>query len=118
MRLANEPLLMELADRFYSGVTDDRVLRALYPDADLTAAARHLGWFLVEFWGGPITYSKVRGYPSLRIRHIPFPITAELRDRWLGHMRTALAEVAIDEPDKAKLWQWFTAEAEVLVNVP
>ncbi|MEV4313817.1 globin [Actinocrispum sp. NPDC049592] len=118
MRLASESLLMELADRFYVGVTGDDALRAMYPDADLTAAAQHLGWFLVEFWGGPITYSKARGYPSLRIRHLPFPITVELRDRWLAHMRTAMAEVAIDEPDKAKLWRWFTAEAEALVNLP
>ena len=116
-RVANEELLTELAGRFYAGVAEDDVLRALYPDADLTAAARHLAWFLIQFWGGPLDYFDTRGHPDLRLRHVPFPITGELRDRWLRHMGTALAGVALTEADRAKLWRWFTAEAGALVNV-
>lgn len=116
-RIATEELLAELADRFYAGVADDAVLRAIYPDADLTVAARHLGWFLVQVWGGPLTYFTHRGHPDLHARHVPFPITEDLRDRWLRHMRVALDEVAIAEGDRSKLWRWFVAEAEALVTV-
>ncbi|GAB1510820.1 globin domain-containing protein [Actinophytocola sp. KF-1] len=117
LRVASEELLTELAERFYAEVAQDAVLRALYPDADLTVAARHLGWFLVQFWGGPLTYFSTRGHPDLHARHVPFPITEDLRDRWLRHMRTALAGVAVTEADRAKLSRWFAAEAEALVNV-
>lgn len=117
LRVANEETLNELAQRFYAEVAQDDVLRALYPDTDLTVAARHLGWFLVQFWGGPLTYFTTRGHPDLRARHVPFPITEDLRDRWLRHMRTALAEVVVAEGDRAKLWRWFAAEADALVNV-
>ncbi|GAA1331979.1 globin domain-containing protein [Saccharothrix algeriensis] len=117
-RLAPEELLMALADRFYAEVSADEVLRALYPDEDLTDAARHLGWFLVQARGGPLTYFDRRGHPSLRARHVPFPITGGLRDRWLRHMRTALDGSGIDDGERAKLWRWFVASADALVNVP
>ena len=117
VRIATEELLAELADVFYAGVARDAVLRAIYPDADLTMAARHLGWFLVQVWGGPLDYFHARGFPDLHARHVPFPVTEDLRDRWLRHMRAALDVVAMTESDKAKLWRWFVAEAGALVNV-
>ena len=30
--------------------------------------------FLVQYWGGPGTYSEQRGHPRLRMRHAPFAI--------------------------------------------
>jgi hemoglobin len=117
-RLASEPVLMALAERFYVEVAGDPALRALYPDDDLRAAARHLGWFLVQTWGGPLTYFDVRGHPSLRARHVPFPITPGLRDRWLRHMRVALDQVVPADAVREKLWRWFVAKADALVNVP
>ena len=83
----------ELVDRFYEGVAGDDALLALYPDPeDLAPARRHLALFLAQYWGGPTEYSALRGHPALRMRHAPFAIGIEARDRWLLHMRAALRD--------------------------
>ena len=46
--------------------------------------------FLIQYWGGPTTYSQQRGHPRLRMRHAPFAIDAAARDAWLARMRAAL----------------------------
>ena len=63
------------------------MLRPLYPEPDLAAAAERLRMFLMQYWGGPTTYSEQRGHPRLRMRHAPFAIGTAERDAWLRHMR-------------------------------
>ena len=76
-----------LVDRFYDGVESDDVLLPLYPDPDdLQGARRRLAMFLAQYWGGPTTYNEERGHPRLRMRHAPFAIGPEARERWLAHM--------------------------------
>ncbi len=108
----------ELVDRFYDGVAADEVLLALYPDpADLAPARRHLAMFLAQYWGGPTEYSALRGHPALRMRHAPFAIGIEARDRWLIHMRAALAAMDL-EPDVARAFEDYVAmAADALRNV-
>ena len=80
-----------LVDRFYDGVRDDPVLLSLYPEPEDLGPARHkLTLFLAQYWGGPTTYHEERGHPALRMRHAPFAIGSEQRDRWLTHMRAAV----------------------------
>ena len=67
--VGGEPVFRQLVDRFYEGVAVDPVLRPLYPDEDLSAARDRLRMFLVQYWGGPTTYSEARGHPRLRMRH-------------------------------------------------
>jgi hemoglobin len=87
-----------LVDRFYDGVEGDPVLLALYPEpSDLAGARRRLTLFLVQYWGGPTTYLEERGHPRLRSRHFPFSIGELERDRWLHHMRAAIAMRNRDE---------------------
>ncbi len=83
-----------IVDTFYEGVATDEVLRPLYPEEDLGPAAHRFTMFLEQYWGGPTTYSDQRGHPRLRMRHAPFAVTPEARDRWLVHFREGL--------DKAK----------------
>lgn len=83
----------ELVERFYAGVEHDPVLRPMYPD-DLAGAKARLAMFLVQYWGGPTTYSEHRGHPRLRMRHAPFAVDSAARDAWLRHMRDALRETA------------------------
>ena len=71
-------------------VHDDPLLRPLYPDEDLGPAEERLRMFLVQYWGGPRTYSERRGHPRLRMRHAPFAIGTAERDAWLRHMRVAV----------------------------
>jgi hemoglobin len=105
-----------LVARFYEGVAADDVLRPLYPD-DLDPPRRHLTAFLVQYWGGPDRYDRERGAPRLRLRHVPFAIGAEERDRWLAHMREAIAD--LDPPPEvvAALEEYFGMAAEALRNV-
>ena len=56
-----------LVDQFYDGVETDPLLRPLYPE-DLSAPRRHLALFLMQYFGGPDTYSQERGHPRLRGR--------------------------------------------------
>src|SRR5260370_25908193 len=79
-----------LVERFYASVAEDPVLRAVYPDEDLSGATERLTLFLIQYWGGPQTYSEQRGHPRLRMRHQPFAIGQTERDAWLRHMRAAV----------------------------
>ena len=118
-RVGGEQFFVDLVDRFYLGVAGDPLLRPLYP-ADLVEPARHLALFLVQYWGGPGTYSEQRGHPRLRLRHAPFVIGAPERDRWLRHMGDALSalerEGRIDPSDAAELRAYLDMAANTLVN--
>src|SRR5258708_39167659 len=84
-----------LVERFYARVVSDRVLRPIYPDEDLSSATERLTLFLIQYWGGPTTYSAQRGHPRLRLRHQPFAIGQAERDAWLGHMTAAAASLDV-----------------------
>lgn len=84
---------VDLVEEFYVGVESDDLLRPMYP-ADLTGAKARLAMFLVQYWGGPTTYSDNRGHPRLRMRHAPFAVDTAARDAWLQHMLAALAATA------------------------
>jgi hemoglobin len=106
-----------LVDRFYKGVALDAVLLPLYPQPeDLAPARRRLTLFLIQYWGGPTTYSDERGHPRLRMRHAPFVIGPVERDRWLVHMRAAVQ--ALDPPAevRAALFDYFAMAAEAMRN--
>jgi len=111
------PFFEALVDRFYEGVAADPVLLRLYPKPDdLAPARRRLTLFLAQYWGGPTTYSEERGHPRLRMRHAPFAIGSEERDRWLVHMREAVD--SLDPPgDVAQAFDdYFVMAAESMRN--
>lgn len=105
-----------LVARFYAGVAGDDVLRPMYPEEDLGPAAERLRQFLEQYWGGPTTYSEQRGHPRLRLRHAPFPIDADARDRWLRHMRDALDSLDLPPRQHAALWDYLERAAHAMVN--
>jgi hemoglobin len=73
--VGGEPTFRRLVGRFYAVVADDlEILRPLYPDGHLEAAEERLRMFLIQYWGGPQTYTELRGHPRLRMRHSPFSI--------------------------------------------
>lgn len=79
-----------LVERFYLGVSEDELLRPIYPGDDLSGATERLTLFLIQYWGGPTTYNEQRGHPRLRMRHQPFAIGPRERDAWLRHMTAAV----------------------------
>ncbi|MEP6759747.1 MAG: globin [Sporichthyaceae bacterium] len=106
-----------LVHRFYAGVADDPVLRPLYPDPDLAGAEERLRMFLVQYWGGPRTYSEQRGHPRLRMRHVTFRIGPRERDAWLSQMHTAMDSIELTESQHSTLWDYLVMAAQSLVNV-
>ena len=105
-----------LVHRFYEAVAADEPLRALYPDTELAAAEQRLLMFLEQYWGGPTTYSDQRGHPRLRMRHHPYPVTPDMRDRWLQHMRDAVDSLDLAPAHELKLWDYLERAAHSLVN--
>lgn len=105
-----------LVDRFYDGVETDEVLRPLYPD-DLTESRAHMVGFLVQYWGGPATYSEQRGHPRLRMRHAPFAIGGAERDAWVRHMAVAVCGGDLPPDAEAQVLDYFATAATHLVNV-
>ncbi|MDT4924062.1 MAG: hemoglobin [Pseudonocardiales bacterium] len=107
-----------LIEAFYAGVAEDPVLRPLYPEDDLGPAAERLRMFLIQYWGGPGTYSEQRGHPRLRMRHAPFAIGVAQRDAWLGRMRAALDSLDLEPANEQVLWDYLTSAADSLRNLP
>ena len=105
-----------LAAAFYRRVKGDDILRPMYPDDDLPGAEQRLREFLIQRFGGPMTYSESRGHPRLRMRHAPFPIDQRARDRWIELMESALAEVKLDERAVPLLRQFFHDTATFMMN--
>jgi hemoglobin len=111
------PFFERLVDRFYDEIESDPELLALYPEPDdLSGARRRLTLFLAQYWGGPQTYSEERGHPRLRMRHFPFAIGPAERDRWLGHMRVAVAESGAPAEVGERLMAYFGQAAEAMRN--
>ena len=105
-----------LVREFYRGVAGDAPLREMYPEQDLGHAEERLLLFLEQYWGGPTTYSEQRGHPRLRMRHMPFAVTPEQRDRWLLHMMAAVDTLDLDESHDLVLRDYLTRAAYSMVN--
>jgi len=115
-RVGGRPTFERLVRRFYEGVAVDPVLRPMYPEDDLEGAIQRLTAFLEQYWGGPTTYSQERGHPRLRIRHAPYRVNPDARDRWLTHMRTAVLELQLSPADESELLDYLDRAAHSLVN--
>jgi hemoglobin len=120
-RAGGVPFFERLVDAFYEGVAGDEVLAPLYPEQPDFAGARHrLTLFLVQYWGGPTTYTEERGHPRLRMRHFPFHVGPLQRDRWLLHMAAAVERTCAASDAgaaiAAELMAYFVPAAEHLRN--
>ena len=113
-----EPAFRLLVQRFYARVAIDPVLRAVYPEEDLAAATERLTLFLIQYWGGPSTYSEQRGHPRLRMRHQPFAIGQVERDAWLGHMTAAIESLGLSPAVRKALLDYFETASTAMINQP
>lgn len=116
--VGGEQFFVDLAERFYDGVQADTALLAMYPNPnDLTDAKKHLAQFLIQYWGGPTTYSDLRGHPRLRMRHMPFTIGQAERDAWMTHMEAAVSSAeGLDPAIADRLREYFAMAADHLIN--
>ncbi|OBJ33943.1 globin [Mycolicibacter heraklionensis] len=110
-----------IVSRFYQLVAQDPILRPMYPADDMAGAEERLRMFLEQYWGGPRTYTELRGHPRLRMRHIPYRIGPMQRDAWLRCMVAAIDEIdsdTLDDAHRGELLQYLHSAADFLVNAP
>lgn len=114
--VGGEPTFRRLVRRFYEGVAEDPILRPMYPEEDLGPAEERMRLFLMQYWGGPRTYSENRGHPRLRMRHAPFRVDQAAHDAWLRRMRTAVDELELEPDHERQLWDYLVYAAASMVN--
>jgi hemoglobin len=101
---------------FYRQVPDDPILGPMYPAHDLTGAEVRLRDFLVGRFGGPARYVEQRGHPRLRMRHMPFAIDGDARNRWVALMDRALQGADLPDDAAEVLRAFFHSTATFLRN--
>mgnify|MGYP002653988952 CR=1 FL=1 len=114
--MGGEATFHKLVHEFYKGVADDPELRAMYPEEDLGPAEVRLRMFLEQYFGGPGTYSQERGHPRLRMRHVPYAVTPDMRDRWMRHMLAAMDTLELPASHDAAMRDYFRRAADMLIN--
>lgn len=114
--VGGEATFQKLVDIFYAKIEADEGLRAIFPES-LEPGKRWQFLFLVQFFGGPALYDEQRGHPRLRMRHSPFPIDMQARNKWLQYMLEAIDEVGIEEPSRSVMRTYFERASAMMVNV-
>jgi hemoglobin len=118
--VGGRPTFELLAKNFYLGIAADEVLQPMYGTDDFGPATERLQLFLEQYWGGPTDYQELRGHPRLRMRHAPYQINRDARERWLKHMRAALDSVVaaglVAPIYEAELWDYLERAATSLMN--
>ncbi len=106
-----------IVESFYPKVQANPLLGPLFP-ADIEPVMEKQYMFLTQFFGGPSLYSDAYGHPMMRARHLPFPVTPERADAWLGCMREALQEIGIEGELQQAIIVRLTGPAHHFVNTP
>ena len=114
--VGGDATFQQLVDVFYARVEADDELRAMFPD-DMEPGKRWQFLFLTQFFGGPARYAEERGHPRLRMRHGPFPIDMQMRNRWLQYMLEAVDEVGIEEPARSVMREYFERGSATMINL-
>jgi hemoglobin len=104
-----------IARAFYARIDRDAFLRPMFP-TDLEEPIRNQAEFLIQYFGGPATYSDRKGHPRLRMRHMPFAIDVAARNAWVACMRGALEDAGIAEPHRGAMMSYFERTATFLIN--
>ncbi|RCX19630.1 hemoglobin [Fontibacillus phaseoli] len=107
--------IRRLVEAFYPKVQENPLLGPLFPE-DITPVLEKQFMFLSQFFGGPSLYSDAHGHPMMRARHLPFPVTPERAEAWLGCMRAALEEVGVEEQLRDAVLQRLSGPAFHFVN--
>lgn len=117
-RAVGEDGFTRLTAAFYRQVPGDDILGPMYPPDDLAGAEVRLRDFLVGRFGGPSRYIEQRGHPRLRMRHMPFAITPQARDRWVRLMERALEDARLPPAAEVRLREFFETVATNMINRP
>lgn len=117
-KIGGEAGIIHLVDKFYdymNTLPEAAGIRTMHA-ADLSLTKQVLVQFLIEWLGGPKVYSVVHGHPSLRKRHMHFPIGEAEVNAWMSCMRHAMADVVSDTTLRQQLEQSFSKTANFIRN--
>jgi hemoglobin len=92
-------------------------IRAMH-QRDLESIKEVLKRYLAEWLGGPPEYSRERGHPRLRMRHMRLSIGPAERESWMLCMSGALDEVVTDAELRRQLHDAFLKLADWVRNDP
>lgn len=96
-QLGGAETIRNLVEAFYPKVQANPLLGPLFPE-DIYPVMEKQYMFLTQFFGGPMLYSEAHGHPMMRARHLPFPVTPQRAEAWLGCMREALEDLEVPAP--------------------
>lgn len=110
-----EKTIRRIAHLFYKGVENDSLMREMYPK-DLAPAEERFALFLIQFFGGPNTYSDKRGHPRLKKRHFPYKVDMKAREHWMKHITDAVNQIEVDEFTKGQMMEYFEKSSTHMIN--
>ncbi|MBU7314617.1 globin [Paenibacillus oleatilyticus] len=113
--IGGEAAIRSIVEAFYPKVQAHPLLGPLFPE-DITPVMEKQYLFLTQFFGGPPLYSGQYGHPMMRARHLPFPITPERADAWLGCMAEALEETGMERELRLAVLERLKGPAYHFVN--
>lgn len=115
-RVGGHGTFHQLIHTFFLELRADAELAAMYPADDMDGAESRLLLFFEQYWGGPMTYSRTRGAPMLKMRHMPFKITDRMKDHWLGCMHRAIDTIGLGPEDDFLVRDYVERAATYLIN--
>ena len=115
-RVGGSESFYQLLEFFYEDVIRRDEIRDLYPD-DLTDSKKNTADFLIQYWGGPSSYSERRGHPWLRMRHAPYAIGEYQKESWLASMRFALDQMQPAKEINEAMTEYLLMAADHMKNV-
>ncbi len=110
-----EAVFWRIARAFYARIELQGELRPMFP-RELEEPIRNQAEFLIQYFGGPTSYSERKGHPRLRMRHAQFAIGVRERNAWVACMEGALTDAAVPEPERAVMSKYFADTATFLMN--
>ncbi|MCE5171557.1 globin [Paenibacillus profundus] len=113
--IGGEATVRRIVEAFYPNVQADPLIGPLFPE-DIMPVMEKQFMFLTQFFGGPSLFSDEYGHPMMRARHMPFPITRERADAWLGCMREALIEIGLEPALRDMVLERLSGPAYHFIN--
>ncbi|MCR8632862.1 globin [Paenibacillus radicis (ex Xue et al. 2023)] len=113
--IGGETTVRRIVEAFYPLVQAHQLLGPLFPE-NIEPVMEKQYLFLTQFFGGPPLFSQQYGHPMMRARHMPFEITPQRADAWLGCMEQALTDIGIDPQLRELLLQRLQGPAYHFVN--
>ena len=107
-----------LTEKFYDVMATDPAAKELLEihHHDLTEIRQKFFEFFSGWIGGPALFEQKYGHPRLRARHLPFPVTQQLRDQWMYCMNTALDETVEHKVLREQIRGAFAQLATHMIN--